>query len=297
MSWRTYPVLSLAFVVLSNAALLQSQEGAAVRVLEEGVESPAVAKLLQKGSKLLLEAVAGWGVGRTLDKAFPNDDDQKRALEDLKNQLEQTRNDLNLQLREARQNNLALGTDIRAVSTAARATQSQLEVLTHLAKPPATQADIGSLRRQLNATQADAAALLNYRPAAFGELHQNFNMLQSHLNTQQLSSSLLLPPSFNCANAISEVERFICSNPLLSDADGRMGKAYWSLYAQLDLYVSRAQASNLKQSQRQWIREREVQLRNGCMQSAQIDLSCALNIWRTRIRYLAQQQTALAGTR
>jgi uncharacterized protein YecT (DUF1311 family) len=297
VSWRTCSVLSLAFMVLFSATLLQSQEGAAVRALEEGAENPAVAKLLQKGGKILLEAVASWGVGRSLDKAFPNDNDQKRAIEGLKSQLELTRNDLNSQLREARQSNLALGADLHAVTEALRATQGQLDVVAHLEKPVGTQADVSSLRREINATQVEAGALLNYRPTAFGELHQNFNALQSHLTTQQLSSALLLPPSFNCGKAGSDVERFVCGNPLLSDADGRMGKAYWSLYAQLDLYVSRSQALSLKQSQRQWIRERDLQLRNECMQGSQMNPSCALNIWRARTGYLAQKQSLLGATR
>ncbi len=59
-------------------------------------------------------------------------------------------------------------------------------------------------------------------------------------------------PTFNCANAVNEVEKLICSNPSLASRDRALSSAYKSASAK----AKGALAASLKQTQRGWVKAR-----------------------------------------
>ena len=89
----------------------------------------------------------------------------------------------------------------------------------------------------------------------------------------------MLSPSFDCRAARDMVERAICTNAMLADADSRLGQAYQSA-------VRRVQDSrNLQDEQRDWIIERY----NRCTTSSgPALLSCVLETTRARTVTLLQ---------
>lgn len=66
----------------------------------------------------------------------------------------------------------------------------------------------------------------------------------------------LMAASFNCQMASTEVEKMICNNPQLSEADERMSKAYFNLYEALP----KPEAEVLKEDQRHWLEKRNYEL-------------------------------------
>lgn len=91
-------------------------------------------------------------------------------------------------------------------------------------------------------------------------------------------STGLLSASFNCAKASSPVEKLICNNPQLSDADGRLG----DLYANLQKSLSASEAGQLKEEQKTWLKQRNKKLLN-----CGTDIDCAVQVYEDRITELA----------
>lgn len=84
-------------------------------------------------------------------------------------------------------------------------------------------------------------------------------------------------PSFNCDDAKHAVELSICESPTLSDLDADISKAYERLLASTD------NQTELRQAQRQWLRE----TRNEC-----VDADCLTHVMTER---LSQLSLAMAG--
>lgn len=73
-------------------------------------------------------------------------------------------------------------------------------------------------------------------------------------DSYELTYSHVNQPSFNCSNAKKPVELLICFIPELSKADGIMGTIYRDLRKEL----GSSAADSLRNSQRQWIKDRDT---------------------------------------
>ena len=74
--------------------------------------------------------------------------------------------------------------------------------------------------------------------------------------------------SFDCTEAATSVEHMICDNPALSNLDSAMAKAYASLHDGLSVVVDEAFANLVRQSQRDWLNERDECRTEACLQTA-----------------------------
>ncbi|OQW92865.1 MAG: hypothetical protein BWK78_00210 [Thiotrichaceae bacterium IS1] len=90
-----------------------------------------------------------------------------------------------------------------------------------------------------------------------------------------LNSTPLTAASFNCTQAKTEVEKAICNNRQLSEADSQMG----SLFVQLLKSLSTTEANQLRQEQRNWLKRRD--------QECPYDNSCILQMYQQRIAELS----------
>ncbi|MHA6847054.1 lysozyme inhibitor LprI family protein [Ralstonia syzygii] len=72
--------------------------------------------------------------------------------------------------------------------------------------------------------------------------------------TITLSTAAIAGPSFNCAKASSNVEKMICADQTLSDADSVIGDMYKEVLSTTD------NPNRVKQEQRQWL----TKVRNVC---------------------------------
>ena len=93
-----------------------------------------------------------------------------------------------------------------------------------------------------------------------------------------------LPASFDCEQASTKVEKLICSDEELSDADGRLGK----IYAQLVQSVE--EPETLKEEQKKWLSRRDEQL-----ELCHEEIQCVLQIYEDRIVQLTSQISALTS--
>jgi uncharacterized protein len=94
-----------------------------------------------------------------------------------------------------------------------------------------------------------------------------------------LNSTPLAAAGFNCAKARTAVEKAICNNPQLSNADGQLGK----IYSQL------SKTPQLKQEQRDWLKRRD--------QECSTDSSCLLQMYRQRIAELSGKSASFNCTK
>lgn len=101
---------------------------------------------------------------------------------------------------------------------------------------------------------------------------------KSATDDEDSDSTGLLSASFNCAKASSPVEKLICNNPQLSDADGRLG----DLYANLQKSLSASESGQLKEGQKTWLKQRDKKLLN-----CGTDMDCAVQVYEDRITELA----------
>lgn len=93
------------------------------------------------------------------------------------------------------------------------------------------------------------------------------------------SRSVLLPASFDCGRAQTEVEHAICRSPPLADADGRLARAYGS---RLSAMTGSAR-ERFVESQRVWLSERDRAAHTRCRQAGAIDPMCVLDVYDERI--------------
>jgi len=87
-------------------------------------------------------------------------------------------------------------------------------------------------------------------------------------------STLLAAASFDCRKASIEVEYMICENQKLSRADERMASAYHKLRR----ILPESERSLLKDDQREWLKERNLELPQ-CT-------GCEINFYEIRIQQL-----------
>lgn len=95
----------------------------------------------------------------------------------------------------------------------------------------------------------------------------------------------LLKPSFNCAKARTTVEKTICNNDLLADADGRMSLAYNEVRQRL----TKEQAAALKKRQVQWLKQRDRDILGRCRDGGEVNIPCAVNLYDDRIAELHRE--------
>jgi uncharacterized protein len=90
-------------------------------------------------------------------------------------------------------------------------------------------------------------------------------------------STPLMAAGFDCNQASTDVEKMICNNSQLNKADERMSNAYY----QLRKVLSKSENKILKEDQRNWLDERNVELQH-CT-----ELDCELYFYEIRIQQLA----------
>jgi uncharacterized protein YecT (DUF1311 family) len=86
-------------------------------------------------------------------------------------------------------------------------------------------------------------------------------------------------PSFDCAQAASEVELAICSSRELARLDRHLGEAY---AAKLSLAEDEVKRSAIRKEQRAWVRERDA----ACLRAALALEACITGLYRARLRML-----------
>ncbi|MDM8565484.1 lysozyme inhibitor LprI family protein [Candidatus Halobeggiatoa sp. HSG11] len=101
----------------------------------------------------------------------------------------------------------------------------------------------------------------------------SFNIL---LSLTLLASNSLMAASFNCGKAATEIEHLICDDPILNDADSKLGKAY----KKLRRVLSKAETKLLVEEQRSWLEKRDLELIN-CS-----ELDCEVRFYEIRIKQL-----------
>jgi len=84
-----------------------------------------------------------------------------------------------------------------------------------------------------------------------------------------------LSASFDCAKARTRVEKTICHEPQLDQADEQLGKAYLKLRKMLP----RAEANELRREQRAWLEQRD----SDCLIN---EVDCLLQMYQDRIAML-----------
>ena len=89
--------------------------------------------------------------------------------------------------------------------------------------------------------------------------------------------------SFDCAKAGTTLEKTICNNPQLNDADTQLGKVYSGLRKAL----SQADAKQLKKEQREWLKARTI----ACKADS---VSCLLPVYAARVAVLQARLSALS---
>lgn len=134
----------------------------------------------------------------------------------------------------------------------------------------------------------DAECAVNVYKKRITELESKFPSKSMSLTQKD---RILLPPHFNCARARSNVEKMICGDKLLSDADGRLGKTYMRLKGKL----SSTEFSQLKKEQTAWLLERDIQLTR-CKRKAEDYVNCGLQIYQARIDLLANKLNSIQST-
>ena len=109
----------------------------------------------------------------------------------------------------------------------------------------------------------------------------------NHMKTVTIAALLLAisttafagSPAFNCAKASSKVEKMICGDSTLSDADS----------VNADLYKEVLQATDnpnqVKQEQRQWLK-----VRNACQ-----TIDCLANAYNSRYNQLEYERRIASG--
>ncbi len=90
------------------------------------------------------------------------------------------------------------------------------------------------------------------------------------------SYSHLEAASFDCAKARTTLEKTICNDSALNDADARLGK----VYSQLRKSLSKSQAKKLKREQRAWLKQRTRVCSSG-------NSGCLLSLYESRIADLS----------
>lgn len=82
--------------------------------------------------------------------------------------------------------------------------------------------------------------------------------------------------SFDCTRAATAVEHMICGNPEISDLDSAMAKAYTSFHDGLSDIVDDQFADLVRQSQRDWLHQRDECQTDACLITAYQDRLAAL---------------------
>src|SRR5262249_24813870 len=93
------------------------------------------------------------------------------------------------------------------------------------------------------------------------------------------SSTGIPRPSFECADAVTTIERLICSDPELTQLDGRMGEAFKRRYASLP----EDQRGAFLEDQRYWIALRNAR----CSRPGASAQPCILQLTQERVATLA----------
>jgi len=88
----------------------------------------------------------------------------------------------------------------------------------------------------------------------------------------------LLPPSFDCGKASTRVEKLICNNAKIGDADGRMDL----IYKKLQLVLSNVKFSHIKNSQRKWLKTRDQNFFRKCLINTQVQVKCIIKLYENR---------------
>jgi len=109
----------------------------------------------------------------------------------------------------------------------------------------------------------------------------------NHMKTASIAMLLLVvstttlagSPAFNCAKASSKVEKMICGDSALSDADSVNADLYKEVLHTAD------NPNQVKQEQRQWLKAR-----NACQ-----SLDCLANAYNSRYNQLEHERRVNSG--
>jgi len=92
------------------------------------------------------------------------------------------------------------------------------------------------------------------------------------------STNDMLPPSFDCEEASTSVEKLICSNNKIGDADGRMAL----IYNKLQLVLSSDKFSHVENSQMKWLKTRDQFFFRRCLINNHINVKCIIKFYENR---------------
>ncbi|MDM8558796.1 lysozyme inhibitor LprI family protein [Candidatus Parabeggiatoa sp. HSG14] len=96
------------------------------------------------------------------------------------------------------------------------------------------------------------------------------------------TNTSLVAAGFDCNRAETDIEKMICDNSPLNKADEQMSKAYF----QLRKVLSKSESQLLKEDQRNWLGERNIELLH-C-----IEPNCELYFYELRIQQLGPVEQA-----
>jgi uncharacterized protein YecT (DUF1311 family) len=274
--WNLQCAAAAAGLILTiGAAPLLSQEGAAI------AEGESVLRMLQASSKYLASQIPGYLFGMGADATLDYLNHKKS--------LDEVAKDLQGQLARDRQIGAA---DRRELQGELRAAQAQLGIFNQLQTRTLTQADLDRLKQENRDSQRDISALIDNQQGRIRDLEEEVRSLKAKFAAMEARSTprpdapQSAVASFDCNRASNASERLICDNSMLSEADGRLGRVYQSLYVNLASSVSRTQATMLMNSEVQWINWRNQQIWTACVFGGQVNMNCVMGLWESRITAL-----------
>ncbi len=158
-----------------------------------------------------------------------------------------------------------------------------LTILSNVPQIQTTQGSNEVIRRELPIE--NQRPQLEAQPARQAATYKPPDAAMSYATTP--SKRELLHPDFDCARARTYAEVAICTNSLLADADGRLGRIYRALRHSL----SESDSQALKKQQLRWLRQRDIALKNECSAGGTLDIDCALRLWQDRITALESMRS------
>ncbi len=118
--------------------------------------------------------------------------------------------------------------------------------------------------------------------ANWDKLFLNNEPPQPHNSSSTVVSNetiISLPPSFDCRNATTKIEKVICNNAEISHVDGQLGLLYVRLRNKLNI----TDFKTLKKEQKLWIRNRDERVLKYCQGLAGLNVNCVNEIYGQRI--------------
>ena len=97
-------------------------------------------------------------------------------------------------------------------------------------------------------------------------------------NTKPKSVVMGLSASFDCKKAETDIEKVICNNSSISNADGQLG----ILYKKIKNTFPAREFSRIKKEQRLWLRQRNNKILNTCQSTKGLDIACVVRIYKRR---------------